>query len=241
MIRRSLAAAAIVTALFVSSALAARTQGGESTTQGAPATTAPPATQPAPATQESPSPAQAKYDALLARVKERDATVDLAELREAFTETPAYRATAMVFYQALWAPLNKGDFPGAVQVAEKVLTTNYVEINAHMVASIANRQLGNVPRAEYHMNIANGLLRVVMSKGDGASAETPWIVIDISEEYAVMRALNLSIQSQGLSMANGVNMDILQVIDMRTKLPRTLYFNVDRSMAAMSRSRQPPK
>ena len=249
MIRRSLAAAAIVAVLFLSATLSAQTQGGASTTQGAPATTAPPATQqPAPATAQQPgpataqepaSPAQAKYDALVARVKERDATVDLAELREAFTETSAYTATAMVFYRALWTPLNSGDFPGALQVAEKVLATNYVEINAHMVASIANRQLGNVPRAEYHMNIANGLLRVVMSKGDGASAQTPWIVIDISEEYAVMRALNLSMQSQGLSMANGVNMDTLQVIDMRTKEPRTLYFNVDRSMAAMSRGRQP--
>lgn len=211
---------------------------GQTPAAGPPATQAAPPAQTTPPTgQAPPSPAQTRYNGLLERVKNGDATVDLGEFRDAFTETPAYRATMMGAYQALWTPLNRGDFAGALQVAEKVLEINYVEVNAHMVASIAQQQLGNVPRAQYHRTIADGLLKVVMSKGDGATAETPWIVIDISEEYAVMRALNLSIQSQALSTANGVNMDILQTVDTRTKQPRTLYFNVDRSMAAMSRGR----
>jgi hypothetical protein len=187
-----------------------------------------------PAGQASPSAAQARYDALLERVKKDDTAVDLAELREAFAGTPAYRARMMAFYQALWTPLNRGDFPGALQVAEKVLEGNYVEINAHMVASVAQQQLGNVARAQHHRNIASGLLKVVMSVGDGASADTPWHVIDISEEYAVMRALNLSIQSQALAMKDGHSLDVLQVVDMKSKQPLTLYFNVDRSMAAMT-------
>jgi hypothetical protein len=207
--------------------------------QTAPAPPAAPAqTQPPAAVAPSaPTPAQIRYEGLVERVKNGDLTVDLGELRESFTETPAYRAMMMTAYQALWTPLNRKDFEGALQIAEKVLGTNYVEINAHMVASIAHQQLGNAPRADYHRTIANGLLKVVMSKGDGATAETAWVVIDISEEYAVMRALSLSMQSQGLSVKDGTNLDVLQVIDMRTKEPRTLYFNVDRSMAAMTRGR----
>ena len=216
---------------------------------GAQATVAAPAATPAPTGQvpsaepppsatpivtTPPAASPTRYDGLLERVKAGDTGADLGELREAFTETPAYRAMMMASYQPLWTPLNRGDFATALQTAEKVLGTNFVEINAHMVASVAHQQLGNPERAQFHRDIANGLLRVVMSKGDGATADTPWVVIDISEEYAIMRALGLSMQSQGLIQQGGANLDRLETIDPRTKTPRILFFNVDRSMAAMS-------
>ena len=228
---------------------------------------APAASQPAPAgVQISPAPAspapaspvaaptapltaaQIRYNEMLERVKAGDPSVDFAVFRDAFTETPAYRANMMSAYQALWQPLNSGNFPAALQIAEKVLGVNYVEINAHMVASVAQQQLGNAARAAFHRNIAEGLLRVVMSKGDGATSETAWPVIDISEEYAVMRVLGLSAQKQSLSMkpdGSGPKVDVLEAIDQRTKMPRTVYFNVDRSMAAtlasVTRQQQQPQ
>jgi hypothetical protein len=204
-----------------------------------PASSAPdPASPPAQAV--APADAQRRYDALLAAVKQRDPSADLRELRNAFTETPAYRATMMSAYQALWGPLTKGDFAAALQVAEKVLAFNYVEINAHLVASVAHQQLGNAAAAQYHLDLANGLLQTVMSSGDGRTADTPWVVIDISEEYAVMRALGLAAQSQALAEKDGVSLDVVQVVDLRTKEPRTLYFNVSRSMAAMTSRRPNP-
>ena len=116
----------------------------------APAPGAAPASDAAPAAPSTDTAAaQARYDALLDRVKKRDPAAVVAELRDAFTETPAYAATMMGSYQALWGPLNKGDFAAALQTAEKVLHGNYVEINAHMVASIAHQQLGNVVPAQY--------------------------------------------------------------------------------------------
>jgi hypothetical protein len=180
--------------------------------------------------------ASARYRALVDRVKGADPSVDLAELREAYTLTPDYRAMMMGVYQQLWRPLGSGDFPAALKVAESVLERNYVEINAHMVASFAHQQLGNPARAAHHRAVADGLLRVIMAGGDGKTAETAWAVIDISEEYAVMRALNVTMKSQGLQMnPKGPSLDVLRVIDNRTKEERTLYFNVDRSMAAMTR------
>lgn len=56
-----------------------------------------------------------------------------------------------------------------------------------MVASIAHRQLGNAAPTDFHRTIAEGLFRVVTGKGAGATPDTPWAVIDVSEGYAVMR------------------------------------------------------
>ncbi len=199
-----------------------------------------PATPTPPTAQDTLSPTASRYGALVERLRAGDLSVDLADLRQAYTETAEYRAMMMGVYQQLWRPLSAGDFPTALQTAETVLQRNYVEINAHMVASIANEQLGNVPRAQFHKSVADGLLRVVMSKGDGKTPETAYEVIDISEEYAVMRALNLTMKGQGLSMPpNGPKVDSLTVVDNRTKEERVLYFNVDRSMAAMTRKTAP--
>jgi hypothetical protein len=209
--------------------------------QPAPAGGAVPAVQQTPAPTPVPvsvpaSDATTRYRALVERLKGGDLSVDVGELRQAFTETPDYRAMMMAFYQQLWRPLAAGDFPAALKGAETVLERNFVEINAHMVAAIAHQQLGNPPRAAFHRAVADGLLRVIMAKGDGKTPDTAWEVIDVSEEYAVMRVLNVTLRSQSLQMNQpGPKVDVLLVMDNRTKEERTLYFNVDRSMAAMTR------
>jgi hypothetical protein len=184
----------------------------------------------------APFDAIARYRALVDRLRGGDLSVDFGELRQAFTETPEYRGRMMVFYQQLWRPLGAADFPAALKAVETVLESNFVEINAHMVASIAHQQLGNPARAAFHRAVADGLLRVIMAKGDGKTPETAWEVIDVSEEYAVMRALNVTLRSQSLQMnPTGPKVDVLSVTDNRTKEERTLHFNVDRSMAAITR------
>lgn len=187
-----------------------------------------------------PSPEAVRYRALVERVKASDASVDLAEVRQAFTETSDYRGMMMAAYQPLWRAMGAGDFPAALKIADTVLQTNYVEINAHMVSALAHQQLGNVVQAAYHRNITDGLLRVVMSKGDGRAPETAWEVIDVSEEYAVMRALNVTPTGQALQglTTPGPKVDVITVVDNRTKQEGKIYFNVDRSMEAQRRQRE---
>lgn len=195
---------------------------------------------PPPPSDAAPPPETARYLALVKRVKAGDATVDLAEVREAFSETSNHRGTMMTAYQPLWSALAAGDFAAALETAEAVLQVNYIEINAHMVSAVAHQRLGNTVQATYHRNIADGLLRVVMSKGDGLSPETAWEVIDIIEEYAVMRALNVTPRGQALlgAATAGPKVDVMTVLDNGTQQERKIYFNVDRFMAAQRRQRE---
>src|SRR5262245_42310641 len=149
-----------------------------------------------PGTSQPDSAAPARYDALIERLKAGDKTIDFTELRLAFTETPASRGVLAPFHPMLWKPLNSKDFEGTLKVAERVLLQCYIEPNAHMVSAIAHEQLGNREQAQYHRFIANGLLRSILSKGDGKTAETAYEVIDIIEEYAVFHSMNLAPRSQ---------------------------------------------
>ena len=169
------------------------------------------------------------YSQLVERLKSGDRTVDFTELRISFTETDAYNGMMMGIYRQLWNPLNAKDFEGALKVVDAVLQRNYAEPNAHMVASIAHAQLGRQPEAQFHRFIAEGLLRSIMSQGDGKTQETAYRVIDVSEEYAFFRAMNLTARSQGASAPKDGEpiVDTMTVIDNRTKEERVLYFAVE--------------
>jgi hypothetical protein len=186
--------------------------------------------------QDAPPPAGApqaeaaapSYEALVERLKAGDRTVDFARLRTAFTETPQYNALMMAVYQSMWRPLSQRDFPAAITAAEAVLERNYVEVNAHMVAAIAFQQTGDQARSEFHRVIAGGLLRAIVANGDGKTPETAYRVIDVSEEFAVVRSLNLTPNGSSTSAPpGGPRVDAMRVTDPRTGTASTIYFNVD--------------
>jgi hypothetical protein len=174
----------------------------------------------------APQPAES-YAAIVERLVAGDRNIDFTRLRMAFTETPEYRGTMMAAYQALWQPLAKGDFAQAIAVSEKVLAQNYAEPNAHMVASVAYQQTGEVQKAEFHRFVAGGLLRSITSTGDGQSNETPYEVMDISEEYALMRSMNLQPKNVGSGfLLDGQVVDSMTAVDPRTGSTSTIYFKV---------------
>ena len=190
------------------------------------------------------TPADSSYSRLVDRLKAGDRTVDFTELRMAFTETPAYIGTMMGFYRPLWNTLNSRDFEGALKVVETVLQLNYAEPNAHMVASIAHGQLGRQQESQFHRFVADGLLRSVMAQGDGKTEQTAYHVIDVSEEYAVFRALNLTPKGQGASIPKDGEpiLDRMTVVDNQKKEERTMYFAVENKLSlAKKRAAAPPQ
>jgi hypothetical protein len=195
---------------------------------------------PDPGTSPVDSPAPTRYGQLVDRLKAGDRTVSFTEARTAFTETPAYSGTMMLFYRSLWGALNMRDFEGALKVVDTVLARDYVEPNAHMVASIAHSQLGHNEEAQLHRFIADGLLQSITSQGDGKTSETAYHVIDVSEEYALFRALNLTPRSQSAGPPSGGSIvDRMVVVDPRTNEERVMYFSVDDQTVLRGRASQP--
>ena len=184
-----------------------------------------------------------KYDQLVDRLKVGDRTVDFTEARLAFTETPAYNGRMMVFYRQLWGALNMRDFEGALAIADKALQLSYVEPNAHMVAALAHRELGHPDLERLHRFIADGLLQSIASRGDGKTQETAYQVIDISEEYALFRSMNLTPKGQaaGPAGADGRIVDRTTVVDRRTSEERVMFFSVDNPDAVKKRHEVQPR
>lgn len=182
---------------------------------------------PTPTAKSSPAEKQ-KYESLLEKVKKGDRTVDFTELRLAFFESSNYNPYApMLTYRPLWGAVTQKAYAEAIKIAQSVLEKNFVEVNAHMVAHIAYRETGDTERAAFHRFMADGLLASIKSSNDGKAPETAFHVISVSEEYGLMRSLELRPTKQSLIENKGHYLDALIVLD-KTNQQSTVYFNVDK-------------
>jgi len=194
-------------------------QTAPSKTDSKPSTPAPAAT-----------PTAAEYTELVTKLKAGDLKIDFAKLRMAFTATKdySYHGSDATERSKMLKLLAGEKFKDALKAAEKVLDTQYVNINAHYVAYLSNKNLKNSEKADFHRAVLVGLLSSIKQDNDGLSTATPFTVISIEEEYATLRFLGLTVKMQGLNRADGHTFDVFTVIDGETKKESKIYFNIDR-------------
>jgi hypothetical protein len=178
----------------------------------------------------SPEAPKTSYAALLARVKKSDSTIDFKELRLAYTETSEYNPYGgdRDTRQKMFAALQAKQFDQAVELAEKILAANFVEINAHFVAYVANRELAHADKASFHKFMFDGLIKSIKGSSDGLSPETAFVVISTDEEYVLFNFLGLRPAEQSLITRNGHSFDRMTANNPKTNETVTYFFNIDK-------------
>jgi hypothetical protein len=169
-----------------------------------------------------------EYATLLASLKAGDTQIDYARLRLSYMDSPEYKKAKDTSdaEKAMVEALNAKDYTKALKEAETVLESEYVNIDAHFVAYVANRELGASDKAEFHRAVFRGLIDSIRNSGDGLSMEKAWVVISVHEEYVLLRALDFQPSEQSLLHKDGHSYDVLKVKSEDGK-EQTFYFNVD--------------
>ena len=177
----------------------------------------------------APAPA---YDMLLERVKSGDTTIDFRELRFAYAETPQYSpygSSKSDAKNALLAAYDAQQDDKVTEYLESVLKSNYVDIEAHIIASMKFAKDGNQEKSNFHRSVAKGLIDSILNSGDGKGPDTAFWVISVDEEYAILRVFRLKVKSQSVSTRDGHYYDVLQVTDPKTSEPLLpMYFCIDK-------------
>ncbi len=170
------------------------------------------------------------YENLLARVKSQDVAVNFQELRLAYTETKEYSPYGgdSEARKAMFAALKTEEYEKALASSEKILAANYLDINAHFGAYVANRELGHAERADYHKNVFQKLLKSISDSGDGKTVETAFIVISVDEEYALFNFMGLRPTAQELIEDKAHHYDKMTVTDPKNDQNVIYYFNIDK-------------
>jgi hypothetical protein len=95
-----------------------------------------------------------------------------------------------------------------------------VDIDARMVSAVSLQQLGREPESAEQKRWYNGLVDSVLASGDGKTPETAFVVISVSEEYAMLHAFGLESRGQAL-LAGGID----AITAEGESGPSTIYFN----------------
>ena len=175
--------------------------------------------------------AEGRYQALLAAAKASAPNADWGQLRLAYADRPGFKlfSQSPARRQMLQAA-NAGNCAQALLSAKAVIEESYVDADAHMVAAYCEEAAGDAVAARLDRDIGAGLLQSIET-GDGLSPASAFTVIDIDEEYALTRALGLSVASQALIQQDGHAYDALQATNDKGQRA-TYYFLVDRVLAA---------
>ncbi|MGD0548609.1 MAG: DUF4919 domain-containing protein [Terracidiphilus sp.] len=169
------------------------------------------------------------YATLLSALKAGKTGIDYTLLRLSYMDSPARKAAKDTSgpEKAMFEALNKKDYPAALKEAETVLDSEYVNIDAHYVALVANREMGATEKAEFHRTVFRGLIDSILHSGDGKSMEKAWVVISVHEEYVVLRALGFRPGEQSLMHKDNHSYDVMKVKNAEDGTEQTFYFNVD--------------
>lgn len=172
----------------------------------------------------------ADYEALLAKIKGGELTVDFKALRFAFAEkTPIEARTADPKVQTQMIQLlNEKKYKDVVKIAEGVHKTTFVDMNSHIMASMAYQGLAEPKKAKFHEAVYLGLVNSILKDADGNSAKTAYQVISIAEEYVLLNALELKHGPQAVETIDGHNYHVLAASDKATNEAVKIYFNIDK-------------
>lgn len=173
---------------------------------------------------------QASYESLVKRLKDGDITIDFRQLRLAYAESTNYSNGPDTDPQkkAMMAALDSEDFSSAIKNADTVLASNYVDMEAHFAEYIANRELKIEEKAVFHKFVLQSLLNSITDSGDGKTPETALQVIEVHEEYVLLRFLGIGLpESHSLLHKNGHSYDEIKFKDPQSGESVTRYFNVD--------------
>jgi hypothetical protein len=194
--------------------------------------------------QAPPQPGAPTYDELVARAKTGDANVDYLALRNVYAESPnydPYGSKVGELQSEMFEAYRRGDCAAVIAKAESILAADFVHVDAHLVAGLCHGKLGNEAAMRRERAAARGLIDSILQSGDGKSEGTAFVVIEVAEEYSLLRALGLRPSNQALIHAQGHSYDRFDAKSNDTGQQVVVFFNVDRPLAALDRELRPEK
>lgn len=146
----------------------------------------------------------------------------LGALRDAVRVAPGFDTELRVREQAQ-ALLSEGRYAEAVTALEATMPGSLFSPAVHAMLATALRRTGRPDEADRHARLARAALDSILRTGDG-TAERPWSVLRISDEYDVVDSLGTRPTSQALVRDGTRTLDRIDCED-----GRTLHFDVTRA------------
>lgn len=176
---------------------------------------------------ERPSSGEANYDQLVSKVRQGDLSIDFKALRFAFAKRPDANTEAadIKIQAAMIKAYNDKNYKEAIKLADGIQKTRFIDMNSHVIASMAHQGLGDAKKAKFHEAVYLGLINSILNGADGNSTKTAYIVINPAEEYVLLNALELARGKRESIIEEGRTYDVHTATDKTTNQTVKIYFS----------------
>jgi hypothetical protein len=181
------------------------------------------------------------YHTLLQRLQAKDTSIDFTALRLGLTKSADYSpygSDADTYRDSLRVALERRDFRHAVTEADSALAIDYLDVRTHIYRAYAIEQLGDSTAAAWDRVVATRLVRSISESGAG-TVDSPYVVITVSEEYALLSMTGYESDGQALGRCGARPCDVLDVHNHRTGAKRRVYFDISVPEAFLDRMLKP--
>lgn len=169
-----------------------------------------------------------EYQQQIAWIKAGDSQADFTALRESYTRTVAYAPYAVRPVDSAIDYYEQQQFKQCVVAAEQTIAGQFGHIQAHFLAMLCQRELGNQVAADFHDAVVRGLLNSIDQSGDGQAPTTAITTYDMQELYTYLEFMGLTAVSQALVNDNERWYDVMTVTYQDEQREFELYFDITR-------------
>jgi len=168
------------------------------------------------------------YDKSVTAIKAGVLNIDYKKFRENFVKSGQYktayksRATMSNLTRELFENRFHSRHDSIIVVSKKILDLDYTNVAIHKVLEDTYTVLNDPINAKKHSVIRNGLLKSITDNGDGKSYDTAWSIVNVSEQYFILDALNCTVVNQELIKDNGT---YYETTVMEKGIRKTYFFN----------------
>ncbi|WP_203338075.1 DUF4919 domain-containing protein [Nocardioides limicola] len=129
----------------------------------------------------------------------------LSRLRSAVRASPNFQRD-LVPAKVVAPLLEAGAYPELIETLQRLMPGAFFSPAVHAALAEAHRRTGDDNAAQREAGLAQAALQSILSSGDG-SAESPWSVLRLSDEYDVLQALGRQPTGQRLIDVGGRRVD----------------------------------
>ncbi|MGH1386467.1 DUF4919 domain-containing protein [Kordia sp.] len=154
--------------------------------------------------------------------------IDYKSFRESFIESKQFKIASnkssefRELKKEMYRQMSELKYDSIIITTKKMLSIDYTSMIAHKILRQTYKVVGDTINAAKYKTIQFGLLKSIVSNGDGKSCESGWSVIQISEEYFILNMLGVELDNQ--SIAGGI-CDRMEVVD-ENREKKVYYFEI---------------
>jgi hypothetical protein len=136
-----------------------------------------------------------EYSKLIRQLETGQTNINYREFRDSFLESEQFKVVWREkknldgLRKTMHELMKESKYAGIVDVAKKMLSIDYTDMEAHKILQQTYKVLGDTSNQKKYYEIEFGLLKSIVKSGDGKMCRTAWPVIQIKEEHFILSML----------------------------------------------------